>query len=146
MFIAILSLLNGSLERGVRIRIRGGWGWRAWRLEIGGWGWRAWRLEIGGWGLESERLESGGLKRSLAAGEWLWSGRCSRKASGTGEMKKSCKGLAYRILAERTGFEPVVGLLLRQFSKLVVSATHPPLLGIAPNVCRKVIPFKRVQS
>ena len=30
-------------------------------------------------------------------------------------------------LAERTRFELVVGLLLRQFSKLVVSATHPPL-------------------
>jgi hypothetical protein len=32
-------------------------------------------------------------------------------------------------LAERTRFELVVGLLLRQFSKLVVSATHPPLHG-----------------
>ncbi len=32
-------------------------------------------------------------------------------------------------MAERTRFELVVGLLLRQFSKLVVSATHPPLLG-----------------
>ena len=31
-------------------------------------------------------------------------------------------------LAERTRFELVVGLLLRQFSKLVVTATHPPLL------------------
>ncbi len=31
------------------------------------------------------------------------------------------------LLAERTRFELVVGLLLRQFSKLVVSATHPPL-------------------
>ena len=30
-------------------------------------------------------------------------------------------------VAERTRFELVVGLLLRQFSKLVVSATHPPL-------------------
>ncbi len=29
--------------------------------------------------------------------------------------------------AEGTRFELVVGLLLRQFSKLVVSATHPPL-------------------
>ncbi len=28
--------------------------------------------------------------------------------------------------AEGTRFELVVGLLLRQFSKLVVSATHPP--------------------
>ncbi len=33
--------------------------------------------------------------------------------------------------AERTRFELVVGLLLRQFSKLVVSATHPPLLRFA---------------
>ena len=30
--------------------------------------------------------------------------------------------------AEGTRFELVVGLLLRQFSKLVVSATHPPFL------------------
>ena len=29
--------------------------------------------------------------------------------------------------AERTRFELAVGLLLRQFSKLLVSATHPPL-------------------
>ncbi len=34
-------------------------------------------------------------------------------------------------LAERTRFELVVGLLLRQFSKLVVSATHPPLLNLS---------------
>lgn len=33
-------------------------------------------------------------------------------------------------LAERTRFELVVGLLLRQFSKLVVSATHPPLQNV----------------
>ena len=32
-----------------------------------------------------------------------------------------------KIFAERTRFELVVGLLLRQFSKLLVSATHPPL-------------------
>ena len=30
------------------------------------------------------------------------------------------------LFAERTRFELVVGLLLRQFSKLLVSATHPP--------------------
>jgi hypothetical protein len=30
-------------------------------------------------------------------------------------------------IAERGGFEPPVGLPLRQFSKLLVSATHPPL-------------------
>ena len=33
----------------------------------------------------------------------------------------------HKFVAERTRFELVVGLLLRQFSKLVVSATHPPL-------------------
>ena len=32
------------------------------------------------------------------------------------------------LLAEGTRFELVVGLLLRQFSKLLVSATHPSLL------------------
>ena len=39
-------------------------------------------------------------------------------------------------LAERTRFELVVGLLLRQFSKLVVSATHPPLLDCGLAVFR----------
>ncbi|MDE5645209.1 MAG: hypothetical protein K2I45_06150, partial [Muribaculaceae bacterium] len=36
-------------------------------------------------------------------------------------------------------FELVVGLLLRQFSKLVVSATHPPLQNMFPtkaSLCR----------
>ena len=33
---------------------------------------------------------------------------------------------AFSVGAEGTRFELVVGLLLRQFSKLVVSATHPP--------------------
>ena len=32
-------------------------------------------------------------------------------------------------MAERGGFEPPVPLRVRQFSKLVVSATHPPLRG-----------------
>ena len=39
-------------------------------------------------------------------------------------------------VAERTRFELVVGLLLRQFSKLVVSATHPPL-----HFCRSSFAF-----
>ena len=33
------------------------------------------------------------------------------------------------IFAERGGFEPPVQLPVRQFSKLLVSATHPSLLG-----------------
>ena len=44
--------------------------------------------------------------------------------------KKSYKHMFIRLFcssAERTRFELVVGLLLRQFSKLVVSATHPSL-------------------
>ena len=41
--------------------------------------------------------------------------------------------LVFLYIAERTRFELVVGLLLRQFSKLVVSATHPPLLLILLN-------------
>ena len=35
--------------------------------------------------------------------------------------------LAAPVVAERTRFELAVGLPLRQFSKLLVSATHPPL-------------------
>ncbi len=30
-------------------------------------------------------------------------------------------------MAERVGFEPTVGVTLRQFSKLLPSATRPPL-------------------
>ena len=41
---------------------------------------------------------------------------------------------AFIILAEGTRFELVVGLLLRQFSKLVVSATHPPFLNVDAKV------------
>ncbi len=33
----------------------------------------------------------------------------------------------FTVLAERGGFEPPVPLRVRQFSKLLVSATHPPL-------------------
>ena len=48
--------------------------------------------------------------------------------------------LRTEMLAERTRFELVVGLLLRQFSKLVVSATHPPLLRFAKMAlaCAKI--------
>ena len=35
--------------------------------------------------------------------------------------------------AERTRFELAVGLPLRQFSKLLVSATHPPLQCLVLN-------------
>ncbi len=41
----------------------------------------------------------------------------------------SARPLVSSLLAERTGFEPVVRLPVRQFSKLLVSATHPPLLA-----------------
>ena len=34
-------------------------------------------------------------------------------------------------MAERAGFEPAVRLLLRQFSKLLLSATQPPLRIVA---------------
>ena len=43
------------------------------------------------------------------------------------QQKKELRVVDLQLLAERTRFELVVGLLLRQFSKLVVSATHPPL-------------------
>ena len=40
-------------------------------------------------------------------------------------------GLRYTpSMAERGGFEPPVPLRVRQFSKLLVSATHPPLRGL----------------
>ena len=44
------------------------------------------------------------------------------------QLKNKSQGLKLDFYhrAERTRFELVVGLLLRQFSKLVVSATHPP--------------------
>ena len=37
--------------------------------------------------------------------------------------------LSQHFVAERGGFEPPVRFLARMFSKHVVSATHPPLLG-----------------
>ena len=37
-------------------------------------------------------------------------------------------------VAERTRFELAVELPLRQFSKLLVSATHPPLRKLAENL------------
>ena len=40
---------------------------------------------------------------------------------------KSCPSGIFFMLAERGGFEPPVPLRVRQFSKLLVSATHPPL-------------------
>ena len=55
---------------------------------------------------------------------------CSECSDSSGESDKTKipQELAFlRVFAERTRFELVVGLLLRQFSKLVVSATHPPL-------------------
>ncbi len=47
-------------------------------------------------------------------------------AGGAMLRTKKAPARMRRGLAVRTRFELVVGLLLRQFSKLVVSATHPP--------------------
>ena len=51
---------------------------------------------------------------------------------GHGTIKKEVipQGVVLPFMAVRTRFELVVGLLLRQFSKLVVSATHPPHRGL----------------
>ena len=48
--------------------------------------------------------------------------------------QKALRNWFLRASAERTRFELVVGLLLRQFSKLVVSATHPPLQWFCADV------------
>ena len=66
--------------------------------------------------------------------------------AGVYKIKKECSQL-HSFFAERTRFELVVGLLLRQFSKLVVSATHPPLQGASfPNCeCKVTIIFCNVQ-
>ena len=50
-----------------------------------------------------------------------------QKTTNPPKRQKSCKSMICSSFAERTRFELVVGLLLRQFSKLVVSATHPSL-------------------
>ncbi|GEM_PF-4668198 len=42
-------------------------------------------------------------------------------------------GLAFIVLAVRGGFEPPEPLRVRQFSKLLVSATHPPHQKPAPE-------------
>ena len=46
-------------------------------------------------------------------------------------MKKRRNPLDFDVLAEATRFELVVRLPVRQFSKLVVSATHPNFLTFA---------------
>ena len=63
----------------------------------------------------------------------LWQGwmlKDLRPCSVREKKQKVSQLLDYQIVsslvAERTRFELVVGLLLRQFSKLLVSATHPP--------------------
>ena len=52
--------------------------------------------------------------------------------------KKERKPFVYKgfrfVVAERTRFELAVELPLRQFSKLLVSATHPPLRKLAESI------------
>jgi hypothetical protein len=43
-------------------------------------------------------------------------------------------------LAVRAGFEPAVQLPVRQFSKLVVSASHPPHRGVGCKCTKKSFP------
>ena len=53
-------------------------------------------------------------------------------------------GLAFIILAVRGGFEPPEPLRVRQFSKLLVSATHPPHqnpAGLAAGSAKIIILF-----
>ena len=45
--------------------------------------------------------------------------------------KPRISGASFDLSAEKGGFEPPVGFPLRQFSKLLVSATHPPFLGFS---------------
>ena len=53
--------------------------------------------------------------------------RMAQERTNSTTIEKELQVVDLQLLAERTRFELVVGLLLRQFSKLVVSATHPPL-------------------
>ena len=46
------------------------------------------------------------------------------------DLSKLCRFLSF-LKAEAGGFEPPVQLPVRQFSKLVVSATHPHFLNLA---------------
>ena len=58
-------------------------------------------------------------------------------ASMNGYIKKRYH-FAVIAFAEGGGFEPPVPLRVRQFSKLVVSATHPSfLLGFLPNAMQR---------
>ena len=55
-------------------------------------------------------------------------GRCSKLRSGSNPLVLIPHDqLRSKIKAEGAGFEPAVQLPVRQFSKLVVSATHPSL-------------------
>ena len=64
---------------------------------------------------------------------------------GSWVYEKSLRRERCRLWAERTRFELVVGLLLRQFSKLVVSATHPPLQYVSPLAFRAFL-LTRMES
>ena len=45
------------------------------------------------------------------------------------------KDTVWCLFAEEGGFEPPVQLPVRQFSKLLVSATHPPFLRAVSEMC-----------
>jgi len=72
------------------------------------------------------------FQRNLAVEAGLPSiGRCSRFASGRTRGGFSSRNIVFqRNLAVEAGFEPAVQLPVRQFSKLVVSATHPLHLNV----------------
>ena len=55
--------------------------------------------------------------------------------TGTKKALKRCLRAFFRCCAVRGGFEPPVRLPVRQFSKLVVSATHPSHLSAQWVIC-----------
>jgi hypothetical protein len=85
--------------------------------------------------------------QTRSAGYFVFSRTLSKQAlNGSPENKKpTVLRLVCIGFAERGGFEPPVQLPVRQFSKLVVSATHPSLLFFlfkATNVGKQVLSAK----
>lgn len=57
------------------------------------------------------------------------------------------KNRNFAVFAEAGGFEPPVQLPVRQFSKLVVSATHPHFLGFSDEIgCKYTRLFSTCQK
>ena len=62
----------------------------------------------------------------------------------SGNEKPAAFAAGFVFLAVRAGFEPAVHLRVRQFSKLVVSASHPPHLLLPNGLIRSPVKITKI--